>query len=214
MSVVVLRRATRQPFLAATVLAVNLLILLALQYDGHTLWHKVYQFVPGANAIRDVARFMIVAALPMSIVFAVAVEHAERRAQGRRQLLAMLVALIAFGLVEQFNLEQGQSYSIHRETEWLHTLAARLPGGCSAFYVVGHAASDSVLNSYHNRQWMHDAMLVSALRDVPTLNGRSSKSPPGWQLREVTAPEYELRVREWIERHRLSGKICRLQMDP
>jgi hypothetical protein len=213
MSGLAVRTGTRQPFLSGAIMAVNLLILAAFQYKGHSLWHKVYEFVPGGKAIRDVARFMVVAALPMSIVFAVAVERADRWVGARWRLRVILVALIAFGILEQFNRGEGNYYSIHHENEWLQSQAARLPSGCTAFYVAGRSVSDSALDSRHNRQWMHDAMFVSAIRGVPTLNGRSGKSPPGRGLRQVTAPEYESWVREWIARHRVTGKICRLEIE-
>ena len=69
------------------------------------------------------------------------------------------------------------------------------------------------MDSFQNQQWMHDAMLVSAIRGVPTLNGRSGKSPPGWQLRKVTAPDYEQKVHDWIAWHNVAGKICSLAVE-
>jgi hypothetical protein len=207
-------RARRQsPFLAVAILAVNLLILLALQFHGHSLWHKVYEFVPGAKAIRDVGRFMIVAALPIAIAIAFAVERAQRCMGKRVGQHAMLVALIAFGVFEQFNSGDGQYYSIRAENERLQLLAGKLPADCAAFYVTGIPPADPLLTSSLQRQWMHDAMLVSILRGVPTLNGRSGKSPPGWALREVTAPDYETKVRQWITRNNITGRSCRLEMD-
>jgi len=212
LSVIALRSRASHPFLFASIIAVDLLILITLQYHGHSLWHKVYALVPGGKAIRDVARFMIFAALPMGIVFAAAADRAERWVGGRPERYALLVGVIAFGLLEQFTTGEGQYYSSRAEIHWLESLAAKLPAGCTAFYVTGSSAGDPAVDAYHNRQWMHDAMFVSVLRDVPTLNGRSSKSPPGWQLREVTAPEYESRVRDWVERHHMTGRICRLQV--
>ncbi len=213
LSVSALMARRRHPFLSGTVLAVNLLVVFTLQYHGHSLWHKVYTFVPGARAIRDVSRFMIVAALPMAIVFGAAADRAERWAGRRPWRYGILVVVLSFGVLEQFNSGEGQYYSIRAETERLGSLAAQLPDGCAAFYVTGKSSADPALDTYHNRQWMHDAMFVSVVRDVPTLNGRSSKSPPGWQLREVTAPEYESRVKDWVSRHGLTGKICPLPVD-
>jgi hypothetical protein len=213
LSLFAIRSRRQGPFVAAAILAVNLLILLALQFHGHSLWHKVYEFVPGATAIRDVARFMIVAALPISIAFAFAAERAQRRIGKRTGQYAVLLGLIAFGVFEQFNSGDGQYYSIRAENERLQRLARKLPADCAAFYVTGIPVADPLLTSSLHRQWMHDAMLVSILRGVPTLNGRSGKSPPGWALREVTAPDYVTKVRQWITRHNLSGTICRLEMD-
>jgi hypothetical protein len=199
------KERARRPFLALAILSVNLLVLLALQYHGHSLWHVIYKIMPGAASIRAVSRFMIVAALPVSVVFAFAVERAGRR--------AIVFVLIAFGLFEQFNSGEGENFSIRAENARLQRLAAKLPDDCGAFYVTARWPADTPMDSFQNQQWMHDAMLVSILRGVPTLNGRSGKSPPGWWLREVTAPDYETKVQEWIARHKLTGKICRLEVE-
>jgi len=60
---------------------------------------------------------------------------------------------------------------------------------------------------------MHDAMLVSVTTHVPTVNGRSGKNPPGWSLRDITAPDYEANVRQWLERNNVAGKVCRLEIN-
>ena len=213
LSVFAVKARLRRPFLALAILAVNQLVVLALQYHGHSLWHVIYKIVPGAQGIRAVSRFMIVAALPMSVAFAFAVECAQQwmgRHAGRH---AALVALVAGGVFEQFSSGEGEFYSIRAENARLQRLAAKLPDGCAAFYVTAHRPGDQPLDSFQNQQWMHDAMLVSILRGVPTLNGRSGKSPPDWALREVTAPDYKAKVQEWIARHKLAGKICSLELD-
>ncbi len=68
--ILVLKFRGQHPFLALTVLSVNLLLILALQYHGHSLWHVIYKLVPGAKSIRAVSRVMIFVTLPMSVVFA------------------------------------------------------------------------------------------------------------------------------------------------
>lgn len=91
--------------------------------------------------------------------------------------------------------------------EWIERLAATLPSDCTSFYVVA---------SPHRRpikyEYQIDAMLVSVMRGVPTLNGYSGYVPPGWSLREVEAPEYEQRVERWIAEHGVAGQVCRLEV--
>jgi hypothetical protein len=212
LSILAVKRRGQHPFFALAVLSVNLLALLALQYHGHSLWHVVHKIVPGAQGIRAVSRFMIVVALPMSAIFAFAIERAQDWAGKRAGLCAALIALIAFGVFEQFNSGAGDFYSIRAENARLQRLAAKLPGDCAAFYVTAHWPVDAPMDSFQNQQWMHDAMLISVMRGVPTLNGRSGRSPPGWELREVTAPDYEQKVRVWIARHNIGGKICSLDV--
>jgi hypothetical protein len=213
LSVFAVKVRSRHPFVAGAILSVNLLALVALQYHGQSPWCVIYKIVPGAASVRAVSRFMIVAALPMSVAFAYAVERAQAWAGRRTGWRAALIAVIVAGAFEQFSSGEGAFSSIRAEEARLHRLAARLPDGCAAFYVTARRPASQPLDSFQNQQWMHDAMLVSVLRGVPTLNGRSGKSPPGWALREVTAPDYEAKVQEWIARHKIAGEICCLQLD-
>jgi len=206
-------------FFGLMILATNLLVLVALQYHGHTLWKLVYFFFPGARSIRAVARFVIVLALPMAIAFAFLVQHAmqwigtRKHASTRAWLITATVLVISFGLLEQFNSEDGQYYSISAENARLEKLARKLPDKCSSFYVATAPAVPAEQDSFQNQNYMHDAMLVSILRGVPTLNGRSGKNPPDWSLRNVRAPEYEENVRRWIARHSITGTVCRLVVE-
>ena len=95
----------------------------------------------------------------------------------------------------------------------LEKLAAKLPENCSAFYVAAAAPGNSNREDFRDQNYMHDAMLISIRRHVPTLNGRSGKTPPNWSLRNVTAPEYEESVGQWIKRHKVEGNVCRLEIE-
>ncbi len=212
-SILVLASRGRRPFLTLTVLSVNLLLIFALQYHGHSLWHVINKLVPGAKSIRAVSRVMIFVALPMSVVFGFAIERAWKRCGTSIGLRGALVAVIVFGGVEQFSNGAGEYFSIHTENARLRRLAAKLPENCSAFYVTARRPDDQELDSFQNQQWMHDAMFISILQHVPTLNGRSGKSPPGWDLRDITAPDYEAKVREWIKQRHISVDVCRLEID-
>ena len=205
-------------FLAIMILASDVLIMLGLQYHGHSLWKFVYWSFPGGRSIRAVARYVLVLALPMAIGFAFAVQHGIARIAAKKNGLhriglaaAMLIATV-FGLVEQFNSDQGQ-FSIAAENTRLEKLAAKLPMDCSSFYVAPGPASVRNFDSFENQNYMHDAMLVSILTGIPTLNGRSGRNPPGWSLRNVRASDYELNVRNWIAEHKIDGHICRLEID-
>ena len=206
-------------FLGLMILATNLLYIIGLQYRGHSLWNYVYLSFPGARGIRAVARYVIVLALPMAIAFAFAVQYGmqgvTRRKNGvaRVCLAAAMLILITFGLFEQLNSGDGQYYSISAENARLEKLAAKLPENCSAFYVAAAALGNNNQEDFGDQNYMHDAMLVSIRRHVPTLNGRSGKIPPGWSLRNVRAPEYEQNVSHWIEQHKLEGNVCRLEID-
>jgi hypothetical protein len=73
-----------------------------------------------------------------------------------------------FGLLEPLNRGDGRYYSISAENQRLDRLAAKLPDGCSAFYVAGSSLSDD----FGEQDSMHDAILVSLKPHIPSLNGK------------------------------------------
>ena len=199
-------------FLAALILATALFYAIAMKYrGGSSPWRIVYEYVPGAGGLRAIARHVMVLALPMSIAFAVVVHRglqtisAQPIVVTRRVLNAALLAVVSFGIVEQFG--RATSYSTRREQARLATLAASLPRNCAVFY----AAAAPVRQPVKHEEQI-DAMLVSVMRGVPTVNGYSAHVPRGWSLREVEAPDYEQRVAQWIARHHVAGPVCRLEI--
>ena len=198
--------------LAALMVATALFYAIAMKYwGGSSPWWLVYRFVPGADGLRAIARHVLVLALPMSIAFAVLVHRALRAistrptALARQGLTAALLAAVAFGSVEQFG--RSPSLSARDERARLETLAASLPRHCAVFYA---AAAPVRMPVKHEEQI--DAMLVSAIRGVPTVNGYGGHVPSGWSLREVEAPDYEQRVAQWIARYHVAGPVCRLEI--
>lgn len=199
-------------FLAALVLATALFYVIAMKYlGGSSPWRIIYQFVPGADGLRAIARHVMVLVLPMSIVFAVFLHRglqtiSARPAPRARQALTLaLLAVVTFGVVEQFG--NPPSFSTTAELKRLETLAASLPQNCAVFY----AAAAPVRKPVKHEEQI-DAMLVSVIRRLPTVNGYTGHLPPGWSLRDVEAPDYEQKVAEWIARHRVTGPVCRLEI--
>jgi hypothetical protein len=205
-------------FLALMIVATDAVFVLALQVHGHTLWKGVYLTVPGARAIRAVARYPIVLALPMAIAFGIGLQSGMRKiatsAPAARALVGgAILAVAVFGAAEQFNSGEGQYYSIGAESARIDRLAARLAPDCTAFYVAGPARGGTT-GGFEEQNAMHDAMLVSLARHIPTLNGRSGKNPRGWNLRDVAAPDYEENVDRWIRTRGIRGPVCRLELEP
>lgn len=203
---------TQRLFLAALILATALFYAIGMKYwGGSSPWRLVYRFVPGADGLRAIARYVLVLALPMSIAFGMLVHRgletisAQPTALARRGLTAALLAVVAFGIVEQFG--RTPSFSRRKELSRLETLAASLPRDCAVFYAAAAPDRDPVK---HGDQI--DAMLISVMRGVPTLNGYGGHVPPGWSLREVEAPDYEQRVAQWIARYHVTVPVCRLEI--
>lgn len=206
-------------FLGLMILATTLFYCIGMKYgNGHSLWKHVYHYFPGAKAIRAMSRYVIFLTLPMAVGFAFALDYGIKRISAQKTSLARsalmfgLLALAAVGVFEQFGTFKvgGTGFSKKAETAYLNAMAARLDGNCAAFYVAArpddhHAAAE----------YQYDAMMISVMTQIPTLNGTSSQFPPGWfGLYEVKDPAYEVNVRKWIEQNEIKGNICRLELSP
>lgn len=202
-------------WLSLLVLSVSLFYLIGMKlWNDHSAWRIVFTFFPGGKSIRAVSRYVIVLALPMSIVFAFLIQHALGRIFSYSQLvkrvllLIALFALIGFGLFEQ--MAGGSGFSVRAENSYLERLAKKLPDGCRIFYLT--VGPQAARNQF---EYQIDAMMVSQMRGVPTTNGYSGQFPRNWfpSLWEVKAPGYEENMRRWIELHGLGGNVCRLEID-
>jgi hypothetical protein len=197
--------------LALVILATTAFYAIGMRYGDFSPWRLVYLTVPGADGLRGVARYVLLLALPMAIVFSVVIDRVMHRitsissSAARYRLGVVAAAIVAFGLLEQFGA--GSTVSRSAQLSRLERLASALPAHCSSFYAAPHPLRRPVKYEYQI-----DAMLISAMRRVPTLNGYSGHVPPGWALREVEAEDYEDRIARWIRRHRLAGPVCRLEI--
>ena len=207
-----------QAFFAAMIFATIILYALGLKYrQDSSPWIWVYTYFPGARAIRAMSRFVIMLTLPISIGIAyvtnVALRHAlSQRRYSRRIALSIAITVVAaFGVVEQFGRFKvgGTGFSKKAEMAYVQAMAEKLPRDCEAFYV---APGKGKHNPF---EYQYDAMLISIVSGVPTINGSSSQFPPQWHtMYEVKDPLYDTHVQSWITLHSLRGKVCRLEIGP
>lgn len=206
-------RKTSTAFLGVMIIATTIFYLIGFKYGGHSPWFYLYQYFPGAGAIRAVARYVIFLALPMSIAFAYALDRGLKYASQskRRALTAIIVAVAAFGIFEQFGVNKisGTGFSTRVEESYLKTMASSLPADCGSFYVATSARAN-----HSTAEYQYDAMLISIVSGVPTLNASSSQFPPGWNMYFVKNPDYEANVKNWIDSRRIPGEVCRLELGP
>jgi hypothetical protein len=206
-------------FVGLMILATTFFYCLGFQYgDGHSLWKLVYNFFPGAKAIRAMSRYVIFLTLPMSIAMAFVLNYgikriqAEKTARRRTALTIVLVSLASLIVVEQLGVPKvvGTGFSRKAENAYLTAMVDKLPNDCTAFYV-----ATSPDDPHSAPEYQYDAMLIATMKQIPTLNGSTSQFPPNWfGLYQVKDAGYEENVRKWVELNGLQGKICRLQLSP
>lgn len=202
-----LLRARRSPAVLTFVLATATVFILTLRLPGDlSLWPLTRRLVPGGEAIRAVARVGALLLFPGAAGLALFFE--QRRG---RWPAVVLLGLAALALGEQANVSYGFD---KRHVEWrIARMAAAVDPTCRAFFLVarGVAADHDVQD---------DAMWVALATGVPTVNGRSGATPPGWELdrAHVTSDDERARLAArldaWRARHALgAGDVCWVEVD-
>jgi hypothetical protein len=203
-------------FTALLVLTTAVFCLLGLQYGtGFSPWRLVYEVVPGAKSIRAVSRYAVFLALPVSIIVSFLCHALFEKAKaiqewGGKTLCYALTLLVAgLAVLEQVSLPPYPAFLKKVELNRLEYLSQKLPAPCQAFYVTVNPSLP-----YTATDIQIDAMLLSAVRGIPTLNGYSGQSPKdNWGLFKVRSPQYGQYVQDWIGRHQLRMPVCGLEID-
>ena len=188
-----------------------LFYLLTVKTHNHSLFRILHDVVPGAKAIRVGYRGMVVAnlfavtAIGLTFNQIIRLLLLESRPLMRFGWLAPLTALLALAATEQVNLAQAASLSRKVEREHLNALG-RAPRECQTFYV---AAQPKRTLGYGQV----DGMMVALAQHLPTINGHSGLFPPGWDLYDGNAPDYEQRAMRWALKRGIAEGLCRADVD-
>ncbi len=174
-----------------------------------SLWRWIFQWIPGANGLRAIARVGLVLLFLWSLGAALFFESIRYRWHG----------VLRWGLVLLVVLEQGvttfsyDKYELRRDAA---ALAAQIPSTCQYFVYTPHMTPQAILDvraRYHIEALVKvhlDAMAAQLLTGKPTINGYSGHNPPEWGLDKpyITNPEDEQplsqRVTYWIRKNQLN----------
>jgi hypothetical protein len=186
-----------------------LLVLLATQlgpWRAAAPWNLIYAVVPGARGIRAVPRVGLVLLVAWAAGLALAVDALARLRPRAAAVLALLC------LVEQGVRDRSFVPALDRER--VNRIAREVPRGCVAFV---YTPPPDGWPPWHPQI---DALWVADATGVPTLNGYSGNSPPGWELEDpfVRGPEDGARldaaVAAWVTRWGLMEPVCRVPASP
>ena len=212
LTIVGLALGRRQRWLLVLGFAALILVTLSTRVGEDTAWRVVYDWVPGARAIRAVTRVSLVVSIPVSLSVAAAVDRL--RAAFAKPGIGPAIAA-GLGL---FCLAEQAKYQSSFDKEWnravVREIASRLdPTACDAFF---HTA---VGPTYHPSKYSIDAMWAALESGVPTINGYTGFRPPGWYLSTCTvvSPGDDERLRSdlarWVEQNRLDpARVCQVRL--
>jgi hypothetical protein len=175
-------------------------LFVAIQWGRLWVWPVLYQYLPGARAVRVVSRIQLVTILPITIL------ACEVIAQSWQQLGARIAigVLAAFLLFEQVNAMPVALLDVSSQIAFLEKVT-RVPGACRVFFAENARLGPDVEGKYRHNV---DAMLVAELSGVPTVNGMGTFTPVGWSLSQPQNGDYLSRVRQWLSEHNLAQGIC------
>ena len=170
---------------------------LALHVGSATLWHAVYEHVPGARAVRVVCRLQILLVLP--IVLAVTALLAQKAHRVPAPLLAALCLLL---VLEQIDTGSNTGLDHAGEMARLQSIPPP-PADCRVFYAASTRPGPPLLpeeiDGFYSLNV--DAMMVAERIGLPTVNGMASFLPPGWDLGGANRPDYASRVQAYLARN-------------
>jgi hypothetical protein len=193
---------------------------------GFAPWRAIYLFVPGAGALRAVARIGVAVVLPASLGVALLIDALmrprrippsrtavllRRRERLRRALIT--AAVIAIVVAEQ--VQEPRWYDKNEGRARVARVANGIGAECGAFLYTTTGGSDDPWH-YHA-----DAMWASMERGIPTLNGYSGNQPPKWTFYDIRVPTAFLdsvvsdSVSRWAAAWRIDpARICRVRTPP
>lgn len=193
---------------AGLLLASALLTAASVRIGEWTAWRWVWQYVPGAAAIRVPGRIGMMVTLLVVLAWALVADAAwtalRPHLSGAMAPRIAAAAMIVVGLLVA--VEQLQTDSLHDlvRAEQVAMVGAvdPPPPQCASFYVVDPIAD--------NPPWVDqmDALLISHAAGIPTLNGYSGLTPPAWELDDPDSPSYHHAAQDWISRHNLGDTVC------
>lgn len=195
------RRRTSVRIAVATV---AVLVLVTTRLGDVCAWRWIYDALPGARAIRYVARIGIYVPLAAGLGLALALEGIGRR----RPWLAVLLGGLC--LVEQLHDLPGKNEAEYTKAV-LHA-AAQVDPDCDAFFLTTRALPGAAYPAVRPRLTQVFAMWVGLEARKPTLNGFYGNEPPGWELEDVDPPgrpaelQLQKQVQAWIRRQRVDGR--------
>ncbi len=209
------RGELRAVLLASTAASIFAAWALLCRTQSGSLWYLVWRIVPGAVAIRQTFRFQYQLSLAMVVVVIAALStawetitaRAAWSSEPRRRLaLAAIVAVSAWLAFEEVNLTR--THGVHRQQELARLASIPSPGPrCQSFAI----RQSSPLRPTSPIALQIDAMLIAERLTLPTVNGYSGFTPPGWHLENPQAPQYPDLVDRWTAAHGLSH-VCTLNL--
>ena len=185
-----------------------LLWFMGVRFVGDApVWRAVFNWVPGAQAIRVPHRINLVLNLGLVTVAMFGIQQLMDALRPHTVRAYFVVCLLGSALfAEQLNVMPTHLIDRVRELGRFARVEPP-PGACSTFYIDNWSRQRPDM-----LQFQTDAMLVAQDFNIPTIDGYSSWFPKDWDLLSGTKSNIKEKAREWSEWHHLSSGLCTLDI--
>jgi len=190
------------------VVASALVFLMPVRINGFSIWLSFFRYAPGFGVIRDPTRIIYLYELAFILAAALFLTQVRQRPAYR----AGICLLFAFFLVTDHRVDTlGYARPLAVFHRWVEA-PIDIDPSCRSFYI--KRASPDYMSRSTNMGALYagDSMFVSLKYGLPTLNGYSAWTPPGWELMNPPESTYAERVREWIQKNNLRD-VCELDIE-
>ena len=195
--------------------SVALFLLTTEFWPGFRPWHLIYDFVPGAKAVRAVSRVGLLLLVPEAVGLAAFVDWARKR-RPRLASLSLVLAVIGAGVVLE-QMHRAESFGIAEAREGVAQIRAALDSSCRFFLYTPWRDGEST-PAY---RYQVDAMWAAYDSGVPTINGYSGNAPRDWPFEDcvLKSRDDEKRVggalADWMRERTLDPSgLCWLEPEP
>jgi hypothetical protein len=179
-------------------------LILTLSVNGKALWRFVWEDFPGAQGLRVITRYWIFLVFPMSVLVGYFFSTHVTKSRITRAAMLLIACLL---VLEQIS----PSYTaLNRATEQAFVDASiNIPASCRVFYTIGTRYKDisPSLNTDFNFNNV-DAMLISEVTGVRTINGTSTFNPPDWNFVYYPQDTYLARINAYLKKHHITQGVC------
>lgn len=198
----------RLRFLTGMALTAIAITVMSWRFGDWTMWKVIWKVVPGGKAIRAVDRVQFVMAFFWALVWAGTMNEIWSRLSVTKRkagFLGIAFVILLSGLVmfEQVNLHSVKGFD-HTDRSRYFASIPKPPEECLSFYAIDPRAKPG------EQQLQLEAMLLSLQIGLPTVNGLSGMTPPGWDLWSPSDPTYQDVARAWAAKNGIAEGFCQL----
>lgn len=181
--------------------AIIVSILISISIFHFSFWYVVWKFFLGARGLRVVCRYWIFLVFPMCILISY---YLSNRVVWSFSVFCFLIPMLL--IAEQINLMHGTNLNAKNQQAFVDSIKP-IPRQCQSFFVVGtrYGEMDSSVSNYLNNV---DAMMISEIIGVRTINGNSTFNPPDWNFGYYPTETYLDRINRYAKTHAISAGLC------